>query len=160
MANFILGGAFDCRITERVRQKEGWAYGSGSLIRVDALDDGAQFIAFAFAAPQNADKARKAIGEEIDRLVKDGVDAAELDKAKAAYKANFDGQLASDATVTAILQRSLYFDRPLAFTAQINDKIAKLTPEDIKRVLAKGYLQTAKLVQITAGDLKKAATQK
>ncbi len=160
MANFILGGAFDSRITERVRQKEGWAYGSGSALRVDALDDGGQFFAFAFCAPQNADKARKAIIEEIDRLVKDGVGADELAKAKLAYKANFDGQLASDQVVAGILQRNLYLGRPLDFQKQLNEKILKLTPDDIKRVLAKGYVQSSKLVQITAGDMKKAAEQK
>ena len=31
MANFVLGGGgFTSRITERLRQKEGWSYGSGS----------------------------------------------------------------------------------------------------------------------------------
>src|SRR5262249_41036397 len=119
-----------------------------------------QFFVFALSAPQNAEKVRKAIVEEIDRLLKDGVGADELAKAKLAYKANFDGQLAQDPVVASMLSKSLYLGRPLDFQKQLNEKIAKLTPDDIKRVLDKGYIQSSKLVQVTAGDLKKAAEQK
>src|SRR5262249_43837623 len=70
MGNYILGGSgFTSRLMERLRQKEGWCYGTGSQVRVDALDKTGSFLVYAICNPQNIDKVDKGAAEEITKFL-------------------------------------------------------------------------------------------
>ena len=155
LANYVLGGSGASRLMNRLRQKEGLSYGAFAQLQVDSEDRFAIFLAGAILAPQNSAKGMALLLEETERFVKDGIPADELASAQSSYRKDFERSLASDGFVAAQLNDGLYLGRTLAFTQGVNDAIAKLGVDDVKRVIAKLY-HPAKLVKITAADAKKA----
>ncbi len=71
------------RLTQRIREHEGWAY----AVEVDTaagagLDPGRLQI-YAAVSPENVDKVEAAVREELVRLLEGGVEQSELEEAKA-----------------------------------------------------------------------------
>jgi zinc protease len=156
MANVVLGAGGNSRLVNRIRQKEGLAYGCGSMANASPLDRVGTFIAFSICAPQNAERAVACAREEIDRFLKEGVPQQELDDARNGYKQQIEVGLANDGSVAGMLTSGLYLDRTLKFQADQLAKIEKLTPQDVQAALAK-FLAPDKVVVIRAGDFAKAA---
>jgi zinc protease len=153
MADFLLGGNPKSRLFERLRQKDGLSYGAGSLLQADAFDKNSLMLAFAICAPQNALKAMTAMLEEVNSLVKKGVDAAELKEAKQAYKARWETQLASDDAEAALLGESLEVGRKLDYYDKLMAAVQALTPQQVGAALSK-YVKADALVKVKAGDIK------
>ncbi|MCI0681974.1 MAG: insulinase family protein, partial [Gemmataceae bacterium] len=85
IGNHLLGGNFASRLVDRLRQKEGLCYGVGSRVRSDAEDPYSMFMIFAIANPQNIGKVDAGALQEVNKIIKDGVSADELDAGKKAY---------------------------------------------------------------------------
>ncbi len=156
MANIVLGAGGNSRLVNRIRQKEGLAYGCGSMANASAQDRLGTFIAFSICAPQNAERAVACAREEIHRFLKEGVPQQELDDARNGYKQQIEVGLANDGSVAGMLAGGLYLDRTLKFNAEQLAKIEKLTPQDLQAVLAK-YIAPDQVIVIRAGDFTKAA---
>jgi zinc protease len=155
MANIVLGSGGNSRLTNRIRQKEGLAYGCGSMASASSQDRLGTFIAFSICAPQNAERAITCAQEEIGRFLKEGVPQQELDDARNGYKQQIEVGLANDGAVAGMLAGGLYLNRTLKFNADQLAKIEKLTPQDLQAVLAK-YIVPDKVIVIRAGDFTKA----
>ena len=85
LGNFIFGGSsLSSRLGDRVRQKEGLSYGVGSGFTAGTEDKVGRLSINAICNPANIGKVETAVLEELERLLKDGVTADELDKAKQA----------------------------------------------------------------------------
>ncbi len=154
MANTILGGSSSSRLLNRIRQKEGLAYGCGSMTAVGSQDKAGTFIAFSICNPQNAEKAVTCAQEEIARLIKDGVPDQELTDAKKGYRQTLEVGLANDGAVAGALARDLSLDRTMKFSEELLAKIEALTPQQVQAAIAK-YVQPEKLVIVRAGDFSK-----
>jgi zinc protease len=100
------------------------------------------------------DKSLAAMQEEIRKLVKDGVSDKELGEAKKSYAKNWESHIADDDFVSGELAQGLYLGRTFAYWSNLNDRIQKLTPADLKAVAQK-FIQPDALVQVRAGDLAK-----
>jgi zinc protease len=111
-------------------------------------------LAGAICAPENADKALKALLEELALILKDGVSEAELADAKKSYAATWDTQLADDDFVVSELSRGLYLKRTFEFWKGINDKVQRVTAAELLEVGRK-YLKPEMLAKVRAGDLDK-----
>lgn len=155
LANHVLGGSVDSRLMERLRQKEGWSYGTFSGVNADPFEASGQILAGAMCAPQNADKALAAMREEIERLVRDGVTKEELAAAKSSYQAAFDNSLTSDDEIAGQHAGDLFLGRTMMFTQKVNDAIAALSAEELRAVLTK-HVRMDRFVPVVAGDMKKA----
>ncbi|MCK6455788.1 MAG: insulinase family protein [Phycisphaerae bacterium] len=156
MGNFILGGNANSRLLNRLRQKEGYSYGCGSMVQASSHERTAAFMAYGICAPQNAEKAINAAREEIERLIKEGVSEKELADAKKAYFEQVKIQLADDDGVANMLARQTYVGRTMKFTEDQLKAIEQLTTDDVNRVIRK-YLSAEKLFVIRAGDFTKPA---
>ena len=78
--NFVLGGGrLSSRIADRLRQKGGLSYTAVSMFAADPFDPHAALMILAIYNPINVDKVVTGVDEEVDRLLRDGVAAAELD---------------------------------------------------------------------------------
>jgi zinc protease len=153
LANFIFGGSQSSRLWERLRQKEGFSYGTRSSVRASSLERNSLFVATAICAPQNAAKAMTALLEELGTLMSKGVMPDELQKAKQAYLARWQTSLAEDETVTGLLERSLFLDRKLDFYDKLNASVQAATAGDVTAAMVK-YVKPGDLVKIKAGDIK------
>ncbi|WP_211475006.1 M16 family metallopeptidase [Collimonas humicola] len=153
MANYLLGGAANSRIIERIRQKDGVSYGGGSYLNASSIDDNASFVAFALFAPQNRTKLETGMLEEINRAAKEGFTTAEVSDGKKSLLQKLQLARSQDNQLAGELSNNLYLGRSIQFDAEIEKKIAALTPAQVNAALAK-YLSYDKLVTGVAGDFK------
>ena len=160
IGNEILGVSFTSRLWDRLRQKEGWCYGTGSRISAGAKDKVAQFRIQASCAPDVIDKVDKGALEELTKLIKDGITEAELKLAIKATLEEMKIERGKDASLVRELRNGLYLGRTFAFDVEREKKIAALTVQDVNRALA-AHLIPGRLVIVRAGDFsKKAAPEK
>ena len=80
VASFILGDSASARIPERLRQKDGLSYGAGTSFQPSAIDANSAMAAYAIFAPQNLERVRTGLAEEMTRAVKDGFTDAEVER--------------------------------------------------------------------------------
>jgi zinc protease len=152
LGNFVLGGGtLTSRLGERVRQKEGLSYGVRSAISADSLDARTSLTINAICNPQNIQKVNTAISEELARLLADGVTDAELAQAKSGYLQQQQVERTHDAALAMILAECLFVDRTMAYYADLEKKIAALTPGQIQDALKK-RIDPKRLVIVDAGD--------
>ncbi len=153
LANYLLGGRPNARLSERIRQKEGISYGVGSDLVVSATDDMAMFSVFAIFAPQNLNRLEKAINEEITRAVEEGFSQEEIEQGKKSLLQQLQLARSQDTRLAARLSRNLDLGRTMQHAAELEKKILALDSRAVHAVTKK-YLAYAKLVRATAGDFK------
>ncbi|GJM20186.1 MAG: hypothetical protein DHS20C15_01010 [Planctomycetota bacterium] len=78
----IFGGSASSRLFKRVREQESLAYGCGSV----ALPDSGTLLVQAGLEPGTAERVEQLVGEERERLARDGVRDAELELARTALR--------------------------------------------------------------------------
>jgi len=144
----------------RIRQKEGLSYGVTSSLGVSSRDHRASFTISAIVNPQNLQRLHVCAIEELERLLRDGVTADELDKAREGYLQSMKVGRATDAALAGSLSSLRHLDRTMLWQADFEKKIAALTPELIRAALNR-HIDPKKLVVVAAGDFgeeKKPAT--
>ena len=112
IGNYILGGSFTSRIWDRLREKEGLCYGTGTRLTIDSKDPYSMFMTFAICNPENIDKVDKGAMEEIAKIVKDGVTPKELEEAKKGYLEEMKVQRASDGSIGSMLRGLVSWPNP------------------------------------------------
>jgi zinc protease len=152
IANVIYGGSsLASRLGTRVCQHEGLSYSVGSSFSVSSFDPRATITTNAICNPQNIGKVDKAIAEEWARLLRDGVTADELTQAKHGYLHAQKVARASDTALARMLVNLSHIDRTMAYTAEVENQVATLTPEQVNASVRK-HLDPQALVIVTAGD--------
>lgn len=152
IGNFIFGGgSLSSRLGDRIRQKEGLSYGVGSSFTAGTEDQLARWSINAICNPANIGKVQRAVEEELALLLKDGVTAEELDKAKRAWLQSRELARSSDFFIADRLERGLRLDQTLAYEAALEAKVASLTPDDVHAALRK-HMDPRRLVVVIAGD--------
>jgi zinc protease len=106
---------------------------------------------FAICNPANIGKVRGAILDEVNQLRTKGVSSAELEDAKKAYLEKLKQLRSTDAQLAAELSDCLEVGRTLAYYADLEKKVAALTPEEVTQAFRKN-VDPARLVVIEAGD--------
>ncbi|TFI18394.1 pitrilysin family protein, partial [Herbaspirillum sp. 3C11] len=138
VANYLIGGAsMKSRLADRVRQREGLSYSIGTSLSVGALSNAGQFGIGAIAAPQNLDKVDAAIREELQRLITEGFTAEELERAKSGIRQQREQSRAQDDTISNGWVNLLDLDRTYAWAAQLDERIAALTLDQLNSTLRK-----------------------
>jgi zinc protease len=152
IANHILGGApLSSRLGERVRQRDGLSYSVGSGLGVSSLDKRATLRFYAICNPQNIDRVKAAIQEEIERLLKDGVNPKELDEAKQGYVQAQKVRRTNDRALAGTLADLSHAGRTMEFYDELEKRIANLTADQVLAA-AKKHIDPKDLVIVTAGD--------
>jgi zinc protease len=150
--NFILGGgALSSRIADRLRQKGGLSYAAQSVFAADPIDPRADLLILAIYNPKNREKVVTGVDEELARLLKDGVSADELQKAKVGYLGQLHQFRTNDTLLSIMLSGDLYVGRTMQFQADQEQKINALTPEVVSQALRK-HIDPKRLSIVTAGD--------
>jgi len=139
------------RLATRVRQQEGLSYSVGSSLNVSSFDMRASLIINAICNPQNIDRVEKAIEEEFDRLLRDGVTADELERAKQGFLEAQKVRRTTDGALAGLLSELSHTGRTMTYQAELEKKIEGLTPEQVVTSV-RNHLDPQKLVVVTAGD--------
>ncbi|MBV1774952.1 insulinase family protein [Burkholderiaceae bacterium DAT-1] len=157
IANRVFGGGgLKSRLADRLRQKEGISYGSGSGLSLNPHDANAVLFMYAIFAPQNLPKLQAGVKEELDRLIKDGITEQELAESKSGLLQSAQIGRTQDASLAAALANQLYVGRTMQYTADQEDKLKAVTVEQVNAVIRK-YFKPEALVQVVAGDFANAA---
>ncbi len=154
LGNFVLGSGFSSRLMDRLRVREGWSYGTGSLLSVGSKDPASRFLVYAFCNPKVIDNVDKGALEEIEKLLKAGITEEELKLARVSLLDEMRVQRGKDSGLVSILSNGLYLGRTAAWQSDMEKKIAAVTVKDVNRVLAT-YVSTGRLVTVRAGDFSK-----
>jgi zinc protease len=155
LTNYLLGGGFlNSRLAMRLRQQDGFSYDAGSQLQVSSLDTTGMLFCYAIFAPQNAPRVEAGLREELQRLIKDGFSAAELEAAKPGWLQSRQVSRAQDNELTRALTNSLFLKRTLAWDAALEQKVTALTADEVNAVLRR-HLSMDKLTIVKAGDFDK-----
>jgi zinc protease len=128
--NQILSASFTGRLFQIVREKEGLVY-SVATNRL-AFPKWDMFWGSLGAAPDKAERAFALTMREIDRLVKDGPSAQELEDAKSALRGSTYLGLDTSANLSAMLLWMLERKLPDTFIADYDAAIASITIDDVR----------------------------
>jgi zinc protease len=155
LGNYILGEApLASRLSNRVRGKDGLSYGVGSNVAASPKDNLGNFLVFAISNPANIDKVDAAVKEELDKFLKDGLSASEVEEAKKAWIAGKKAERANDSALASQLATSLFAGRRMKYYSDLEQQVEKLQPGDVKRAFDQ-LLNPKELVIIKAGDMSK-----
>ena len=155
IGNYVLGGgALSNRLANRIRQKEGLSYGVGSQLSAEAQDKSGNFMTYAIYAPENADKLEKAFKDEVEKILKDGITAEELDAAKKGIAQSRMATRAADRSLVGRLNNYQGINRTMKWDTEFEAAIAKLTVADVNTALKK-YIDLSKMSMFKAGDFDK-----
>jgi zinc protease len=153
VANHLLGGSSTGRVPARVREKEGLSYSTYTTFFASPLDEYGAFRVASIFAPQNRDRVKSAIQQELERAVRAGFSPAEVEAGKQAVLEARRLQRTQDRALASRLGNYLYWKRSFAWDVAFEAKIAALTPSAVNSALKK-HLDTARLAKIFAGDFK------
>ena len=156
-ADWIIGGSdgLSNRIVNRLRQKEGLSYGSGSNITLPSFGNRAKWSVGAIVAPQNLAQAEKSLKDELARAYRDGITEAELTEAKRGIIGSRAVNRAQDGMVASNWVNNLETGRTWQFSKETEAAIEALTVEDVNKALRR-FCDVSKLTFALAGDLAKA----
>jgi zinc protease len=157
MGNFVLGGgALSSRIADRLRQKGGLSYTAMSMLQASPVDRRGNFMVLAIYNPDNVAKVVTGVDEELARLLRDGVNKDELEKAKTGYLQQQRVMRTMDAMLAASLAEDLFVGRTMQFQADLEQQIQALTPHAVDAALRR-HVDPKRLSVVTAGDFVKKA---
>jgi zinc protease len=133
------GGGLAGRMPERLRQREALAYAVEVRTLAGAGVDPGRLVVYAATAPEHAERAERAIREELARAARDGVEPRELEEARAhllgreAFRFETAGQWAE-----ALGDAALY-GRPEDDPAWHRERLTTATLEEVNAA-ARRYL--------------------
>jgi len=154
LGNYMLGGGFlNSRLAVRIRQKEGISYGVGSGLSAQSLDSVGTFTANAIYNPENVNRLEAAFREEVDRVLKDGFTAEEVEKAKQGWLQQQLQNRSSDGFLVSLFSSQAVSGRTMAYNDQFEKWVAALTPNDVNSAMRK-YIDQSKITIVKAGDFK------
>lgn len=154
LANFILGGGFiNSRLATRLRQQEGISYGVGTSLNVAALDRAGMFSVMAIYNPTNVDRLVAAMHEELDKALKGGFTAKEVEAAKPGLLQQRLQSRANDPELVGTLVARRFAGRTMAYDTAFEAAVNALTVDQVNAAVRK-YIDPAKISIIRAGDFK------
>ena len=153
VADKILGASPESRIPDRVREREGLSYSIQTWLPVSSFEANTPLMLYAIFAPENRDRVKVGIAEEMARALKDGFTEAEVATAKRALlQARRIGR-AQDGALAGALANQAYLGRKWDFTAKIDAGLEAVTVASANAALRK-YLNPTGFAWSYAGDFK------
>ena len=154
LADQIMGGPPGNRLWKRVRDKDGVSYSIGTALDVAKEDDNTSFRVGAIYAPENVDKLQLGIHEVLESSLKQGFGGPDFSAFKDGLLLERRIDRAQDESLSHRLADNLYLGRTMAFSGEIDRKLATLTPEEVQAAFSK-YVDPSKFVTVAAGDFAK-----
>ena len=154
-ANTMIGGGAQARLYRRIRDKDGLSYAVQTIFFAGAADRFGQFIGLAICNPQNILKVENAFKEEMTKVIEEGFSAEEVETAKKAFLQERQVNRSQDRSLAQQLARNAQYGWTMARDAELERKIAALTPADLNAAV-KRRINLASISYFKGGDFKKA----
>lgn len=155
LADFVLGGgSLSSRLGNRVRQKDGLAYGIRSFFNADAMDPSSRFQVMASCNPAKVANVDKAVFEELKLFLEKGMEPKEFSESQKALLAQWKIERSSDSKIAGMLAENLAANRSMSFYRNLEKQVETLTPKQVVDAFKK-HVDPDKMITIWAGDFKK-----
>ena len=158
LANHLLGGSTNSRLWNRIRQKEGLSYGIGSSMHVSSWEPNTTMSISAIFAPENLQRLRSGVQDEIERAQREGFSAEEVADGKRALLQQRRLARTQDATLAAALNEQSFVGRTFAYSAKLDAALESLDAPAVNAALRK-YLKPDAFASVFAGDFAKVKKQ-
>jgi predicted Zn-dependent peptidase len=133
----VLGGTSSSRLFQEVREKRGLAYSVYSF--TGSYAGTGQVGLYLGTRPDNVQTAMKVVGEELDRLLADGITADELHRSKENVKGRVVLALESTTARMNRLGSSVLADMPLLTVDEVVERIDAVTLDDVAALARELY---------------------
>ncbi|MFN4244792.1 MAG: M16 family metallopeptidase [Brevinematia bacterium] len=148
--NYILGGGgFGSRLMEKVREKEGLAYGITSNFYIDRKLEGYFFVGTQ-TENKNVRRVIEIITNQIKEIVEKGITQEELEDTKNFLRGSLILSMESFSTIASFLVSEKIFGIEKNYFVKDIERISVIKKEDIERV-AKEYLKPENLLIVVVG---------
>lgn len=149
VGNYILGGgSFESRLTKVVREEHGLVYGIYSYFS-PMIQRGPFAIGFETKKSQ-VTQALALVNQTVNDFIEKGVTASELKAAKANIIGGFPMKIDSNKKILGYLSTIGFYQLPLTYLDEYNDKIAAITASQIKAAFQK-HLDPKNFVTVIVG---------
>jgi zinc protease len=149
VANYILGGSFNSRLNEDLREQRGYTYGVSSGVsagKYPGMWSMGGAVRNAVTAPAAAE-----FVAQFDRMQQGLVTDAEMDAAKRAIIGSFALTLESPGSILGRLTDVENYGLPADYWDTYPQKLQAVTPADVQRVTRK-YLGTGRIQLFAVGQ--------
>jgi len=150
--NYVLGGGFSSRINLNLREKHGYSYGAGSTL--DLRPGSGAFRISSDVRTSATDSALVEAINEYRRVASEPVPAQELQGAVNNLVSSFPNGVQTVQGLTGRIQQLIVWGLPVNFYATYREKLAVITPEDVRSAAA-NRLTPNNVIVVVAGDLSK-----
>ncbi len=135
--NHIMGSGMSSRLFREVREERGLAY-SVYAFRLAYADAGAWGV-YVGTTPSQTDTALKVIGDELDKVMEEGVTDAELERAKGSMRGGLALSLEDSNSRMVRLGRDELAGMPHLSTDERLERLDAVTREDVQSVAKEMY---------------------
>lgn len=151
VANYLLGGSNRSRLWERIRVKEGISYGVGSSVNASSYEPSGAWSISGILAPENRDRFKNALNEELDRALREGFTDEEVKEATQALLNLRRLNRSDDNTLSTVWMNYLQEGRSFEWSAKIDEILQNMTANDVNTAL-RTYLKPEAFSSAIAGD--------
>jgi predicted Zn-dependent peptidase len=132
--NVALGGGTSSRLFQRIREERGLAYSVYSSVASYA--DTGTFTVYAGCAPGKVDEVLGLVRDELDTVAARGLTDAEVARGKGALKGSLVLDLEDTGARMSRLGKAALLNDELLTADELLDRIAAVTPDDVRAVAA------------------------
>lgn len=149
VANTLLGGYFNSRLNNNLREGHGWTYGSGSSLNPDKLVG--SFNASASVRNVVTDSSIIEALKEMKRLSEEKVLKEELQVVKNVMAGNFSRSLEEPGTVATFALNTARYKLPADYYEKYLEVLQNVTAEEVQ-AMAKKYIRPEKAHILVVGN--------
>jgi zinc protease len=146
----VLGGAFNARINQNLRERHGWTY--GAFANFNALRGAGTLFINSSVRTNATDSAVAESVREFRRLVEEPVPAEEMGSATGNLVGSFPTSVQTVQGLAQRMQSLLVWGLPLDYYGTYRERLGAVTAADVASV-GRARLNPAALVVVVAGDL-------
>jgi zinc protease len=148
----ILGSSpgFTSRIPRILRDEQGLAYSTFANVTGSAGLDPGRFVAYIGTSPANLDRAIEGLRAEIERIVREPVEADELETAKAYLTGSFVFKFQTNAQIAGYLVDAEIFGLGFNFLERYPRLVDAVTIEDVARA-ARAHIDPSAMTLVVVG---------
>lgn len=138
VANTILGGFFQSRLNDNLRETKAYTYGARSRLSYDK--NVGYFLASASVRNEVTDSSLVEFMKELNTLRDIKAPVEEVELAKSVMAGNFARSLERPETVARFALNTARYNLPKDYYATYLEKLSKVTPEDVQEMSQKYFL--------------------
>lgn len=151
LMNFNLGGNFNSRLTQKLREEKGWTYGSYTYF--SGSENAGPFTAGGAFKREATDSAVAEFINQFQNFANNGITDDELSFLKSSVGQQDALKYEAGYQKTGFLNTILRFGLDADYVDKQNDILKKLTKEEVN-ALAKKYIDAQKMAIVVVGDKK------